>query len=127
MQVKMPRWMEAFAVPATPWPPRTPERGKAQFEHGPKSFQLTAEECARFVRIVSDCGRIRRHYDLYRWLGGAEQNRITLRFEYWRRAGDGEELAARGEQEVACMRREAGGTVPAPLPAALRDALLPYG
>ena len=73
MQVKMPRWMEAFAVPATPWPPRTPERGKAQFEHGPKSFQLTAEECARFVRIVSDCGRIRRHYDLYRWLSGEVQ------------------------------------------------------
>jgi enediyne biosynthesis thioesterase len=60
-------------------------------------------------------------------LGGVAQNRITLRFEYWRRAGEGEELAARGEQEVACMRREGGETVAAPLPGALRDALLPYG
>jgi enediyne biosynthesis thioesterase len=59
-------------------------------------------------------------------LGGMAQNRITMRFEYWRRAGEGEELAARGEQEVACMRREEGRVVPAPVPAELREALLPF-
>jgi transcriptional regulator EpsA len=73
MQAKMPRLMEAFAVPPTPWPARAAERGKAQLEQPAKSFQLTAEESARFVRIVSDCGRIRRHYDLFRWLSGELQ------------------------------------------------------
>ena len=60
-------------------------------------------------------------------LGEVVQNRLTLLFEYWREAADGtQELVARGEQQVACMRREAGRTVPAPIPAALREALRPY-
>lgn len=56
-------------------------------------------------------------------LGGTAQNRVTMRFEYWRLAGGGDELVARGEQEVACMRREDGRVVPAPVPPALREAL----
>jgi enediyne biosynthesis thioesterase len=64
-------------------------------------------------------------------LGGVAQNRITLTFEYFRekkdgRNGDGEELVARGEQVVACMRRENGRAVPTPIPAPLREALKPY-
>jgi enediyne biosynthesis thioesterase len=62
-------------------------------------------------------------------LGGVMQNRITLLFEYWRLAGaapNGEELAARGEQVVACMRREGERTVPTAIPVALREALKPY-
>lgn len=62
-------------------------------------------------------------------LGGVTQNRITLLFEYWRLAGsaaEGEELAARGEQVVACMRREGDRTVPTAIPVALREALKPY-
>ena len=59
-------------------------------------------------------------------LGEVVQNRITLLFEYWRRNGEGEELVARGEQVVACMRREGERTVPAPIPPALREALKPY-
>lgn len=55
-------------------------------------------------------------------LGEVVQNRLTLLFEYRR----GEELVARGEQQIACMRREAGRTVPTPIPAALREALRPY-
>jgi enediyne core biosynthesis thioesterase len=54
------------------------------------------------------------------------QNRMALSFEYWRRRPDGEELIARGEQHVACMRREQGRLAPAPLPASLRQALAPY-
>jgi len=54
------------------------------------------------------------------------QNRLTLRFEYVR-VGDGrEELVARGEQTIACLRREGARTVPAPIPAALAAALVPY-
>jgi enediyne biosynthesis thioesterase len=60
-------------------------------------------------------------------LGEVVQNRLTLLFEYWREAADGsQELVARGEQQVACMRREGGRTVPTPIPAALREALRPY-
>jgi enediyne biosynthesis thioesterase len=50
------------------------------------------------------------------------QNRITLVFDYWR----GEELVARGEQQVACMKREAGRLVPAAVPMSLREALAAY-
>jgi enediyne core biosynthesis thioesterase len=65
-------------------------------------------------------------------LAAVAQNRITLHFEYWRcSAGSaelagGEELVARGEQQVACMRREGDSTVPVAIPAALREALRPY-
>jgi enediyne biosynthesis thioesterase len=64
-------------------------------------------------------------------LGGVVQNRITLNFEYWRQngrqnGGEGEELVARGEQVVACMRREGKRAVPTAIPAPLRDALKPY-
>lgn len=60
-------------------------------------------------------------------LGGVVQNRITLSFEYWRQNGDGEELAARGEMVIACMRREGKRAVPTAIPAPLREALKPYG
>lgn len=59
-------------------------------------------------------------------LAALTQNRITMRFEYWRQNGDGEELVARGEQQVACMRRSEEGLVPARLPDSLRDALKGY-
>jgi enediyne core biosynthesis thioesterase len=63
-------------------------------------------------------------------LGGTVQNRITLLFEYWRRNagsnGDTEELIARGEQVIACMRREGKRAVPTPIPVPLREALKPY-
>ena len=50
------------------------------------------------------------------------QNRITLAFEYWR----GEELVARGEQQVACMKREGSRVVPTAVPPSLREALAAY-
>jgi enediyne biosynthesis thioesterase len=53
-------------------------------------------------------------------------NRLSLGFEYWRRSAGGEELVARGEQQVACMRREGGRLVAAAVPEALREALAPY-
>lgn len=59
-------------------------------------------------------------------LGGIVQNRLTLLFEYWRENGSGEELVARGEQVIACMRREGKRAVPAAIPAALREALKAY-
>ena len=59
-------------------------------------------------------------------LGGLLQSRILLQFEYWRPTPDGEELVARGEQEVVCMRRERSQFVPALVPVELRQALQGY-
>jgi enediyne core biosynthesis thioesterase len=55
--------------------------------------------------------------------------RIGMLFEYWRVVGAGEELVARGTQEVACMRRSAarpGELTMVPVPPVLRDALRPF-
>jgi enediyne biosynthesis thioesterase len=54
------------------------------------------------------------------------QNRISVRFEYWRDTGQGEELVARGSQELACMRRENGRMLAAKVPGSLREALETY-
>ena len=59
-------------------------------------------------------------------LGEVVQNRITMHFEYWRDNGEGEQLVARGEQQVATMTRVEGGAMPAPIPSALRAALMSY-
>jgi enediyne biosynthesis thioesterase len=59
------------------------------------------------------------------FLASVAQNRIAMRFEYWRE-GEERELVARGEQEIACMQRHEGRLVPALLPAALQDALAEF-
>ena len=59
-------------------------------------------------------------------LGAISQNQITMNYEYWRIAGGREELAARGQQQVACMRREGARMAPTPLPESLRVALRMY-
>lgn len=55
-------------------------------------------------------------------LGRIRQNRIEMIFEYWR----GEELVARGEQEIACMKREGDSIVPTVVPRSLSLALQNY-
>lgn len=59
-------------------------------------------------------------------LASIKHHYILMNFDYLRLAGGGEELVARGEQEVACMQREGDRLVPAPVPAELRDALREY-
>ncbi len=59
-------------------------------------------------------------------LGEVVQNRLTLLFDYIREKDGAEELIARGEQQIACMRRQGDRTVPTAIPAALREALAPY-
>jgi enediyne biosynthesis thioesterase len=54
-------------------------------------------------------------------------NRLTMLFDYLRVLPDGtEELVARGEQEIACLRRVDRRLVASPLPASLREALVPF-
>jgi enediyne core biosynthesis thioesterase len=59
-------------------------------------------------------------------LGELAQNRMTLRFDYYRLRETGEALVARGEQQIACFEREGERMAPAPFPTALREALRPY-
>ena len=74
-QARVPRWIGGYAPqPATRWPVRATAAVKPAPEAAEKTFHLTADESARFFRVVSECGRIRRHYDIYRWLGGEVQH-----------------------------------------------------
>ena len=53
--------------------------------------------------------------------------RLSLVFDYARLIGEREEQVARGEQEIACLRRLGDAYDPCPFPAAIIDALRPYG
>lgn len=53
-------------------------------------------------------------------------NRILLNFEYWRIADFGDELVARGSQEIACMKRGLKGLEITSVPSELLRALEPY-
>ena len=59
-------------------------------------------------------------------LAALDQKRITMSFEYWRKQGEGEEMVARGEQQVACMQREGSRLEPRQVPRSLREALQAY-
>jgi enediyne biosynthesis thioesterase len=59
-------------------------------------------------------------------LGDLTQNRITMQYEYWRCVESREELVAKGEQQVACLRRDGEKLLPTPVPKAFRDALQSY-
>jgi len=49
-----------------------------------------------------------------------------MSYEYFRQARGREELVAKGEQEIACLRRDADKLVPTPVPGSLRKALEAY-
>ena len=59
------------------------------------------------------------------FLSAVAQNRIAMRFEYWRE-GVKDELVGRGEQEIVCMRRQGEQLVPTAIPTALQDALAEF-
>jgi len=59
------------------------------------------------------------------FLVSINQNRVDMRFEYWRE-GEQRELVARGRQEIACMRRQDARLVPTAVPRSLREALAPF-
>jgi enediyne biosynthesis thioesterase len=56
-------------------------------------------------------------------LSELRQNRVVMRFEYLCERPGGPVVVARGEQEVACMRRSDGGLRAVEIPAELRAAL----
>jgi enediyne biosynthesis thioesterase len=59
--------------------------------------------------------------------GPVTQSRVTMLFDYVRLGADGrEELIARGEQQIACMRRDKDRMIPERVPDALNAALAGY-
>lgn len=58
--------------------------------------------------------------------GPISQNRITMHFDYLRSRDGQEQMIARGEQQIACMRRAPTGVVPTPIPECLIQALESY-
>jgi enediyne biosynthesis thioesterase len=50
------------------------------------------------------------------------QSRVTMRYEYLCK----DQLMARGEQQIACLRKEGERMVTAPVPQSLRNALLRF-
>jgi transcriptional regulator EpsA len=73
VQARIPQWIGGWGQPPA-WPQQSARAIKPVVGPQPKAFQLTADESVRFMRIVAECGRIRRHYDIYRWLGGEVQH-----------------------------------------------------
>jgi enediyne core biosynthesis thioesterase len=59
-------------------------------------------------------------------LADLTHSRISLAYEYYRNRSGRDELVARGEQQIVCMRRVAGGLVPAEIPDPLRAVLHTY-
>jgi enediyne biosynthesis thioesterase len=59
-------------------------------------------------------------------LGSRGADSLGFHFDYLRVVGGVEELVARGEQSVACMRRDPSGLRPHPIPEALKAALEAY-
>lgn len=73
VQARIPQWIGGWGQPLA-WARQPARAVKPMVNAQPKAFQLTADESVRFMRIVAECGRIRRHYDIYRWLGGEVQS-----------------------------------------------------
>jgi enediyne biosynthesis thioesterase len=59
------------------------------------------------------------------FLSAIAQNRIAMRFEYWRE-GTKNELVGRGEQEIACMRRHGEQLLPTTIPTQLQEVLAEF-
>ena len=59
-------------------------------------------------------------------LASLAQNRVLMKFDYYRTSADGEQLVASGEQEIASMRRQGDRMVPTPIPEEMKVALQRY-
>jgi enediyne biosynthesis thioesterase len=96
-------------------------------EHAPSvledlgnGFAMVTTRCScEYLAELNALDRIRIRMQLAEII----QNRVTMRFEYWRCLPEGDQLAAKGEQQIACMKRIEKVLSPTPIPAALRRAL----
>ena len=89
-------------------------------QHDLKLFTLKVE-CEFFAEITAfDELSVRMR------LEELTQTQVQFSFDYVKLAEGAETLVARGMQRIACMRGPNTNTVPARVPAALREALVPY-
>ena len=88
-----------------------------ELAHG-LSFVTTRVSCEYYAEISAFDEVIIRMY-----AGAITNSRVTMLFDYLRVTETGTELVAKGEQQIACVRREAERTVPSPVPDSLRQAL----
>lgn len=107
-------------------------RAREQFlrEHVPEILQQMEDGLA-LVTLNASCNFLDelKAFDdvtVRMFLEDITQNRITMRFEYWRGSHGEMQLVARGEQQIACMQRHHGQLVAAAVPEALREALEPF-
>ena len=99
-------------------------------DHAPDVLQELAKDL-RLVTVRCSCEFFEELFGfdevvLRMRLAAFVQNRVRMDFDYYRCQNGGEQLVARGEQEVACMRLHEGRIVLAPIPDAFREALRPY-
>jgi enediyne core biosynthesis thioesterase len=98
-------------------------------EHAPDVLARLADDLALMTtRVSCEYFAELRAFDeiiIRMRLADLTQSRITMAFEYWR-CGARTELAARGEQQVVCMRRSRDGVEPTGVPPSLRSALRNY-
>ena len=99
-------------------------------DHAPDVLQELAKDL-RLVTVRCSCEFFEELFGfdevvLRMRLAAFVQNRVRMDFDYYRCQNGVEQLVARGEQEVACMRLREGRMVPAPIPDAFREALRPY-
>jgi enediyne biosynthesis thioesterase len=64
--------------------------------------------------------------DVQMSLAHVRQNKLGLNFNYLKAGATHNQTAARGFQEIGCMRLNATGLVPVNVPASLAEALRPY-
>jgi enediyne biosynthesis thioesterase len=100
-------------------------------EHAPEVVAALAADL-RLVTLSVSCDyyeelRVFDSVELEMRLTGRQGHRLALGFDYRLERGGASSLAARGAQEVACLRAGADGQLrPAELPDSLAAALQPY-
>ncbi|MGR6913126.1 acyl-CoA thioesterase [[Actinomadura] parvosata] len=99
-------------------------------EHAPGVIDRLADDLA-LVTVSCSCEYFLELYALDEVsvrmsLRGIEANRVLMDFGYFRVNTGLAQLAARGEQTIACMARKDGGLVPVDVPEELRTALDAY-
>lgn len=93
----------------------------AELDHRVDALVTTRCACNYFAELEAfDVVSVRMR------LGAVEQNRLTLQFDYVRVTDDDEELVARGEQQLAWLRRNGARFEPQPVPPQLLAAVDSY-
>ena len=100
-------------------------------DHAPEVIELLRGDLAlATVRCACDYIEELRAFDavtLAMRLASMNRTRLTMTFDYLRTNPGRVDLVARGEQTIACLRREGERLLPASIPAQLAAALAPYG